>query len=634
MATVICPNCGGENNITNKDSQECAYCGTILHLPTPKESPKRGDASNKKGKELSTAKFIVPIPSLYSTQEAIDKALKTYLTVQDDVPADIFDHLELKTVKWLYLPMWRYNGNIATEWSCNQVVYRKRKVEERPIHDNKGNFVRMESIYETYEDYLPKSGHGQTSFDILVPAIKKIKEELPYFSINFNEVKEYSVERMGADAHLIPISASIRKAANDVNSEFVLTEVATNLKRRAEKCSYGNLVPRSSSYMPRILVEGRECVNEHLSFNYRFNENGTVGELYYIPFVYVTYSYKGNTFDWGFVLKPDNANDTYDRPTDTDSSIDDGINIQKENANQLSAKWNSFIFVSGVLSFVVGMIVFLVRNISLYERIGKRYQHQESMYSLLGIYKRRNSLLKHGADKNALADIEEKIKDEYGDEEDWDNEDDKTPKNIEEIHQYFSETEVLKQKLLKRMKRFWIWYISLIVAVGGSVLGYNIYDNIQKEKRLREEIAIIEREKQQLYDAITQKFNAEFVGNNYEGSTLLSFNENRMRIKFLTESKLQYQIGIGSGEYDYSNGVNEIINWQHPKTVEYKLSIESDSRSYVNQGTATTCSIVFDGYSSENIIKEYGDNEFLDKIIIHQDGESSSMNEAYHLEKQ
>lgn len=629
MATVICPNCGGENNITNKDGQECAYCGTILHLPTPKESKTRGNASDKKSKELSAAKFIVPIPSQYSTQEAIDKALKTYLTVQDDVPADIFDHLELKTVKWLYLPMWRYNGNISTEWSCDQVVYRKRRVEERPIHDSKGNFVRMESIYETYEDYLPKSGHGQTSFDILVPAIKKIKEELPYFSIDFNEIKEYSIERMGAEAHLSPISASIRKASNDVNSEFVLTEVATDLKHRAEKCSYGNLVPRSSSYLPRILVEGRECVNEHLSFNYRFNENGTVGELYYIPFVHVTYSYKGDTFDWGFVLKPDNANDSYDRPTDTDSSIEDGINIQKGNANQLSAKWNSFIFVSGVLSFVIGMIIFLVRNLSLYERIGERYQHQESMYSLLGIYKRRNSLLKHGVDKKALADIEEKIKDEYGDEEDWDNEDDKTPKNIEEIHQYFSETEVLKQKLLKRMKRFWIWYISLIVVVGGSILGYNIYNNIQKEERLREEIAIIEREKQQLCDAITQKFNAEFIGNVYEGSTLSSYNESQMKIKFLTKSKLQYQIGVGSGEYD---GWRQKIKWEQPKTVEYKLVIESVKQHYGGE-TTTICSIMFDGYTTENILEKYGNNEFRDEIIIPLKGSSTYSVENYHLKK-
>ena len=148
--------------------------------------------SHKESKKLSEAKYIVPITPQYSTKEGVENALKAYLAVQDDVPADIFDYIELKTVKWVYLPMWRYNGNISTEWSCDEVVYRKRKIEEKPIYDNKGNFVRMDAIFETYEDYLPKSGHGQTSFDILVPAIKNIKEELPYWGIDFHTVSKYS----------------------------------------------------------------------------------------------------------------------------------------------------------------------------------------------------------------------------------------------------------------------------------------------------------------------------------------------------------------------------------------------------------------------------------------------------------
>lgn len=646
MATVICPNCGGENNITNKDGQECAYCGTLLHLPTSKQSLTKKTVSNKESKKLSETKYIVPITPQYSTKEGVENALKAYLAVQDDVPADIFDYLELKTVKWVYLPMWRYNGNISTEWSCDEVVYRKRKIEEKPIYDNKGNFVRMDAIFETYEDYLPKSGHGQTSFDILVPAIKNIKEELPYWSIDFHTVSKYSIKQLKEEISPFSTSASIRKATIDVDSEVVLTDVATKLKHKAEECSYGNFIPRSSK-LPHSVIAGRECVHEHLDFKYKLNEDGTIGELYYIPFVYVAYSYKNDTYAWGFRLNPEN-NGVYDTPTELDNLVEDNISNQKELSLQIQQKWYQFLFLSGLLSFLVGMIIFLIRNYSLYERIGKRYQNQEYMHSLLGLYKRRDNLLKHGADKKTIADIDAKIKEEYFDEDEEEedddetendifksdngyDEDDKTPKSIAEINQYFAKTEVLKQKLLKRMRRFWLWYISLIIIVGGSILGYALYDNWQSERRRKEEIAAIEVEKRRFYDTISQKFNAEFVGNSYEGGTLSSFHKGWMKIKFLTKSKLQYQIGVGSGEYDFSNGFEEKIKWQQPKTVEYNLTIGSVSQKYGNESTAT-CSIMFDGYTSKNIIQEYG-NEFLNEIIILPKEGATLTNEDYHLEK-
>lgn len=77
------------------------------------------------------------------------------------------------------------------------------------------------------------------------------------------------------------------------------------------------------------------------------------------------------------------------------------------------------------------------------------------MHSLLGLYKRRDNLLKHGTDKKTIADIDAKIKEEYFDEDEEEedddetendifksdngyDEDDKTPKSIAEINQYFA----------------------------------------------------------------------------------------------------------------------------------------------------------------------------------------------------
>lgn len=69
MATVICPNCGGENNVTKRGGQECAYCGTMLHLSAPKKTKKqdKGLESDDKIRNLSDAKFIVPIEFKYIT---------------------------------------------------------------------------------------------------------------------------------------------------------------------------------------------------------------------------------------------------------------------------------------------------------------------------------------------------------------------------------------------------------------------------------------------------------------------------------------------------------------------------------------------------------------------------------------
>lgn len=66
--------------------------------------------------------------------------------------------------------------------------------------------------------------------------------------------------------------------------------------------------------------------------------------------------------------------------------------------------------------------------------------------------------------------------------------------------------------------------------------------------------------------------------------------------------------------------------------VEYKLTVESVSQKYGNEATAT-CSIVFDGYTSENIIQEYGNNEFLNEIIILPRDGATLTNEDYHLKK-
>lgn len=609
MATVICPNCGGENNVTNRDGQECAYCGTMLYLPTPKKAKTKdkGHESDNDDKNLSDAKFIVPIASKYSTEKEVRNALNAFLVKQEDVPDDIFDHLEIQTIKWIYLPMWRYNGSITTEWSCDEVVYRKRKVGEEPKYDNKGNLLRIEAVYETYEDYLPKSGHGQTSFDILVPAFKTIKEKLPYRSIDFNTINGSNAKQIKDGMALVPASASIRKVTVGIDSEIVLTNMMREVNRKAEKCSYGDFIPRSSG-LPHSVIMGHECVHEQFNVKYKLNENGTIGELYYLPFVYVVYSYKGDTYKWGFMLNPDHAG-VYDTPTSEDNTNEEDIDFQKEKSNQIRAKWNIFLFLSGVLSFLVGMIIFLVRNISLYERIGKRYRYQESMFSLLGIYKRRENLIKHGADKKTISEIDAQIQEEYDDEED-EGEDDRTPKSIAEIHEYFAETEILRQKLLKRMKRFWVWYISLIVIVGGSILGYIYYSDKMAEEQINQESQRQEDEfnalKVRVEGEIREQFLSRFQDKTFEGAEENSFLDGQIiKIKVLDNNRLEYQ--LGSKSY---NGLDQSTAWSSPKIIQYTLDI--DITNQTEDRYCVSAIFRFGEYESSDLLNGdvYGTHKF------------------------
>lgn len=345
-----------------------------------------------------------------------------------------------------------------------------------------------------------------------------------------------------------------------------------------------------------------------MSFKYQFNENGTVGELYYVPFVYVVYSYKDDTYEWGFMLNPDCAR-VYNAPVSEDNTDTENIDVQKEKSNQIRAKWNSFLFLSGILSFLVGMIIFLVRNASLYERIGKRYSNQESMFSLLGIYKRRENLIKHGADKKTISEIDAQIQEEYDDEEE-EGEDDRTPKSIAEIHEYFAETEVLRQTLLKRMKRFWVWYISLIVIVGGSILGYIYYSDKMAEEQISQESQRQEDEfnalRVRVEGEIREQFISRFQNKTFEGAEENSILDVQIiKIKVLDNTRLEYQ--LGSKSY---NGLDQSTAWSSPKIIHYTLDI--DITNQTEDRYCVSAIFRFDEYESSDLLNGdvYGTHKF------------------------
>ena len=166
MANVICPNCGAENKITKHNEQECEYCGTLLNLPKNATQ----NSTDKVKTTSSNEVMIVDIAPEHQSKEYLESALKSFLIAQDKVPLDIFEHLNIVSTQWVYLPMRRYAGNVTCRWSCTQAVEKKRIRGYRDVKDYNGNTIGHEAEYETYYEYYPRSGTSETSFDTLLAA--------------------------------------------------------------------------------------------------------------------------------------------------------------------------------------------------------------------------------------------------------------------------------------------------------------------------------------------------------------------------------------------------------------------------------------------------------------------------------
>lgn len=607
MATVICPNCGGENNVTKRGGQECEYCGTMLQYPQAKKKVEKKSTSSNDA-VFPHGEFIIELANEYSTEEKVSDALRTFLLNSDNVPLDIFDHLTVKQVKWLYLPMIRYSGRVETEWSCNQVIEKKREIGERPIRDRNGNIIRYETVYETYYDYIPKSGRGNGNFDVLIPCGKGLKLsqglEDCYGRISFSRISSRS-KKEWPSKEVVPVNAKVNTDFVDLNDNKneIIGEVARVVKDVAVGCSFGNF--------GRITDE---------DMTYRHNLNLNTGLLYYVPFVQVIYSYKGDTHEWVFMQSPSirTAEPTIPEMDENENPLIE-LQTQFENQRERISKKELW---SYVISFFIppflGLVFFMMFTDSICKKAKRRLNTQLDLATLLFRLKRSKGLSKHGKKAEiSEEDIEDLFDEEAGD---YDGEEDtllydngEKPTTIEGIEAYFAETEIIYRKAIKRINGYWWRFLAIILLLGGAIGGYLYYDNWQKEKMWEEEYAVREAENQKLHDEISHKFAAKMVGKTFEGDNLSSFEDRYMRITFLNDSRLQYQLGIANGEYDFNNGARRKVNWEQSKTVNYSLDVTRLENQY-HKGIV--CKLVFDGYTSENILQEYGENDFVQEIVI------------------
>lgn len=255
LQQVICPSC--KQVITSFSpfaaEVECPYC------------------HNKAFNPLITAKKI-PVPErliVFKTNENdFEQALISNLVERDYVPTDIFNCINLDNVIKAYLPMFLYEGQYQSSWSC-KVAYEATEV--RATSDGKG--VKNKTV----KKYAPQTGTSQGNFAFLCLAYegKDIPEELRTFSTQFpyNTMasKEYDPNLLGLDAEDSPMTLPL-----DADTDLIWNK-------------YGDsLVNQMASDNAKQQLSGEDIKDFRASNSYNLKHNG---RFVLAPFWFVYYTY-------------------------------------------------------------------------------------------------------------------------------------------------------------------------------------------------------------------------------------------------------------------------------------------------------------------------------------------------------
>lgn len=255
LQQVICSSC--KQVITSFSpfaaEVECPYC------------------HNKAFNPLITAKKI-PVPErliVFKTNENdFEQALISNLVERDYVPTDIFNCINPDNVIKAYLPMFLYEGQYQSSWSC-KVAYEATEV--RATSDGKG--VKNKTV----KKYAPQTGTSQGNFAFLCLAYegKDIPEELRTFSTQFpyNTMasKEYDPNLLGLDAEDSPMTLPL-----DADTDLIWNK-------------YGDsLVNQMASDNAKQQLSGEDIKDFRASNSYNLKHNG---RFVLAPFWFVYYTY-------------------------------------------------------------------------------------------------------------------------------------------------------------------------------------------------------------------------------------------------------------------------------------------------------------------------------------------------------
>ncbi len=255
LQQVICPSC---KQVISSFSPfaaqvECPYC------------------HNKAFNPLITAKKI-PVPEriiVFKTKEnEFEQAMISNLIERDYVPKDIFSCINPDNVIKAYLPMFLYEGQYQSSWSC-KIAY--ETTELRATSDGRG--VKNKKV----KKFAPQTGTSQGNFAFLCLAYdgKDIPEELRTFSSQFpyNTMasKEYDPALLELNAEESPITLPL-----DADTDLIWNK-------------YGDsLVTQLATESAKQQLSGEEIKDFHASNSYNLKHNG---RFVLAPFWFVYYTY-------------------------------------------------------------------------------------------------------------------------------------------------------------------------------------------------------------------------------------------------------------------------------------------------------------------------------------------------------
>ena len=326
LQQVICPSC--KQVITSFSpfaaEVECPYC------------------HNKAFNPLITAKKI-PMPErliVFKTSEKdFETALIENLVESDYVPTDIFSCISPDNVIKAYLPMFLYEGQYQSSWSC-KVAYETNELRA----SSDGTKVKNETV----KKYVPQNGTSQGNFAFLCLAYegKDIPEELRafcnQFPYNIMASKEYDPNLLGLDREDSPMTLPLNADTDVIWEKFG-----------------DGLVSQIANENARQQLSGEEIKDFRSSNSYNLKHNG---RFVLAPFWFVYYTYNNKRFY--FIMDGLGENTSMSTPADPEEVA--YVEGKERIANIVSWLWPLSLLMWYVCDFMTALITLGIWFIAKY----------------------------------------------------------------------------------------------------------------------------------------------------------------------------------------------------------------------------------------------------------------------------
>ena len=273
---IQCPNCGATIQASQLTEIECPYCGSTFENPLNQRS------------EESVIKKIIPFS--LSANDVREMLFKEFV-YKDDVAKDIFDKMQIHSLKQYYLPMYLFCGQYRADWSCT-VIYEQK--------DKQGNKV---------EEHRPASGTATGNFSKLTLACSAGRN-LPQGVKRYTNVLEWTSE---LDSKITKFEASYLIGENKEAIEVIesnITEKEAWNKSALQASIEKDAKDAAHSQTPNRVIE---------NYNVTANWEGSIGELVLVPVWYGSYTYNGEKHF--FAIDGRGTNFDYSYPHDSTDEV-------------------------------------------------------------------------------------------------------------------------------------------------------------------------------------------------------------------------------------------------------------------------------------------------------------------------